>query len=134
MSKEPLVIIRFDGEGHIHRPGETISGEYWIEFLHSCQVEVIEVSVMWHTAGKGEEDMAVHEFWRQDAADGRPIDPAQPQPFRTILPNSPLSYDGQIVKVLWCIRVRAFLHHGKELVGEKEFQLGEVPRPTVVHS
>jgi hypothetical protein len=134
MSQEPLLIIRIDGEGHIHRPGEILSGEYWIEFLKPCQVEAIEVSVMWHTAGKGEEDMAVHEFWRQDADDGRPIDLALPQQFRTTLPNSPLSYDGQIVKLLWCVRVRAFLHRGKEVVGEKEFKLGDVPRPTAIHS
>jgi hypothetical protein len=134
MNEEPLVIIRIDGEGHVHRPGETLSGEYWIELLKPCQVAAIEVSVMWHTEGKGEEDMAVHDFWRQDAAADLPLDPARPKTFRTTLPNSPLSYDGQIVKLLWCVRVRAFLHRGKEIVGEKEFRLGNIPRPAAAHA
>jgi hypothetical protein len=134
MNQEPLAMIRIDGESRIHRPGEILSGEYWFEFLKPCQVVAIEVSVMWHTAGKGEEDMAVHEFWRQDAEEGQPLDPATPQRFQTTLPNSPLSYDGQIVKVLWCVRIRAFLHRAKEVVGEKEFNLGEVPRPAAAQS
>jgi hypothetical protein len=125
---EPTIIIRLDGDGHIHRPGETLSGEYWIESIEACQVKAIEVSVLWHTEGKGDEDMAVSEFWRRDAEVGRLLDTARPERFSTSLPNSPLSYDGQIVKVHWCVRVRVFLHRGKEVVGEKVFQLGDVPR------
>ena len=33
MSEEPTVVIRLDGDGRVHRPGETLSGEYWIESL-----------------------------------------------------------------------------------------------------
>jgi hypothetical protein len=82
--------------------------------------------VLWHTEGKGDEDMAVHEFWRCDAEDGRPIDASKPERFSTTLPNSPLSYEGQIIKLRWCVRVRAFPSRGKEVVGEKVFQLGNV--------
>ena len=127
MNEEPTVVIRLDDDGRIHRPGETLSGEYWIESLEASQLKAIEVSVLWHTEGKGDEDMAVHEFWRRDAHDGLPIDPAQPERFSTTLPNSPLSYEGRIIKLHWCVRVRAFLHRGKEVVGEKMFQLGHVP-------
>jgi hypothetical protein len=127
MSSEPIVVIRFDGEGSAYRPEDTLSGQYWIKSLDAEQVKAIEVSVLWHTEGKGDEDMAVHEFWRRDADDGIPLDAAQPERFSTTLPNSPLSYQGRIVKLRWCVRVRAFLHRGKELVGEKEFQLGSVP-------
>src|SRR3990172_612530 len=127
MSSEPTVVIRLDGDGPVYRPGATFSGQYWIESLESSQVKAIEVSVLWHSEGKGDEDMAVHEFWRRDAEDGRPIDSSQPERFSTTLPNSPLSYEGQIVKVRWCVRVRAFPYRGKEVVGERVFQLGSVP-------
>ena len=43
------------------------------------------------------------------------------------LPNSPLSYQGAIVKVRWCARVRAYLRGGKESFFECPFQLGAVP-------
>jgi hypothetical protein len=52
--------------------------------------------------------------------------------FSTRLPNSPLSYDGRIVKIRWCVRVRVFLPRGVELVEDELFQLGCVPRPEPV--
>jgi hypothetical protein len=127
MSEEPAVAIRLEGDPRVHWPGETFSGEYWVESLEAGQVKAIEVSVLWHTEGKGDEDMAVHAFWRRDADDGGPIDPRRPERFSTTLPNSPLSYEGQIVKVRWCVRVRVFPLRGKEIVGERGFQLGDVP-------
>ena len=74
-----------------------------------------------------DEDLVVHEFWRRDADSGDWSNPRRPQRFRTSLPRSPLSYDGQIVKIRWCVRVRAFLPRGKEVVGENVFRLGDVP-------
>jgi hypothetical protein len=127
MSGEPAIIIRFDEDQRIHRPGETLAGEYWIESLEAEQVKAIEVSVLWHTEGKGDGDMAVHEFCRRNADADHPIDPRRPERFSTTLPNTPLSYDGQIVKVRWCVRVRVFPTRGKEIVSEKRFQLGDVP-------
>lgn len=130
---EPMVVIRLSSDGRVHRPGETLSGEYWIESLDASAVKAIEASVLWHTEGKGDEDMAVAAFWRRNAEDDGPIDTARPERFSADLPYSPLSYEGQIVKVRWCVRVRVFLHRGKEIVGEKVFQLGEVPAVRTPH-
>ena len=127
MSGEPAIVIRFDGDQRIHRPAEPLAGEYWIESLDAAQIKAIEFSVLWHTEGKGDEDMAVHEFCRRDADDDHSIDPRRPERFSTTLPDTPLSYDGQIVKVRWCVRVRVFPIRGKEIVNEKRFQLGDVP-------
>jgi hypothetical protein len=126
MSDEPAVVICLDGDGHVRRPGERLCGAYWIESVQADQIKAIEASVLWHTEGKGDEDMAVHQFWRRDADESQPIDPRRPEPFSTILPNSPLSYDGQLIKVRWCVRVRVFLQRGKEVVSERIFQLGHV--------
>jgi hypothetical protein len=127
MSAEPTIVIRFEEDQRVHRPGDPLSGEYWIESLGADQVKAIEVSVLWHTEGKGDDDMAVHEFWRRDPGDDQPLDPRRPERFSTTLPNSPLSYEGQIIKLRWCVRVRVFPLFGKEIVGEKRFQLGDVP-------
>jgi hypothetical protein len=127
MSGEPTIVIRFEGDQRVHRPGDLLSGEYWIESLEAEQVKAIEVSVLWHTEGKGDDDMAVHEFWRRDPGGDQPLDPRRPEQFSTTLPNSPLSYEGQIIKVRWCVRVRVFPLLGKEIMGEKRFQLGDVP-------
>jgi hypothetical protein len=125
MNDESMIVIRLDGEGRTRRPGETLSGEYWVTSLHSTAVKAIEASVLWQTEGKGDEDLAVIEFSRREAEEDRPLDITRPQRFGATLPNSPLSYDGQLIKVRWCVRVRIFLRRGKEIVAEKAFRLGE---------
>ena len=86
MSDAPLIVIRLDGDNRHRQPGQTLSGQYWIESLDPSQVKAVEASVLWYTEGKGDEDMAVHEFWRRDASDapsaGRP-------PARAVLHHAP---------------------------------------------
>jgi hypothetical protein len=123
MSTGPTIVILFDGDSRVYRAGETFSGEYWIESLEADRVKAVEFSVLWYTEGKGDEDLAVHEFGRKDADDNHPIDPRRPERFSTTLPNSPLSYEGQLIKLRWCVRVRVFPQRGKEVVAEKVFQL-----------
>ncbi|MEN6497770.1 MAG: hypothetical protein ABFD16_26020 [Thermoguttaceae bacterium] len=124
---DPLVIIRFDANGRVYQPGDTLSGEYHIDVARLAEIRAVEVSVLWYTEGKGDEDMAVHCFRRMSLEDDLNFDPRDPERFSTVLPNSPLSYDGLIVKIRWCVRVRVFLARGREVVGEKAFQLGSVP-------
>ena len=126
MMSDAAVTIRLDGNGRAYQPGEILSGEYCVEADAAEEIRAIEASVLWHTEGKGDEDLVVHEFWRRDADSGDWSNPRRPQRFRTSLPRSPLSYDGQIVKIRWCVRVRAFLQRGKEVVGQNVFRLGDV--------
>lgn len=117
------VIIRFDGNGRTYHPGERLTGEYRLISTGPDDVKAVEVSVLWHTDGKGDEDLAVHDFRRISADDDDWVDPGR---FSTILPNSPLSYEGAIVKLRWCVRVRVFLARDKEILGELPFRLGSV--------
>ena len=137
---DPAVTIRFDGDVRVYQPGKTLCGEYRIQGLKPGQIKAIEVSVLWHSEGKGDEDLAVHDFWRSGTEDGSPIkevrrpgvDVARSGRFSTTLPASPLSYDGIIVKLHWCVRVRVFLQTGGELVNELGFQLSSLPVPKAV--
>ncbi|MBN1590830.1 MAG: hypothetical protein JW888_15060 [Pirellulales bacterium] len=123
---EPSVVIRFDGNGRVYRPYEILSGEYRLESFSLGYIRAVEVSVLWYTEGKGDEDMAVHEFQRLSVDDGDWIDPNRPGRFSVALPNSPLSYDGVILKIRWCVRVRVFPRKGKQVVGQRLFVLGNV--------
>jgi hypothetical protein len=125
MKEEPSVILRFDCLDRVYRPGEALSGEFTFVDLPENPAKTLEVSVVWFTEGKGDEDMAVHEFWRTNLEENA-VDLSGPQRFSTILPGSPLTYDGRIVKVRWCVRVRIFFQGGKEVFGQKLFRLGEV--------
>ena len=128
------VDIHFDGDTRTYRPGDTLSGEYRLPLLSPGEIKAVEVSVLWYTEGKGDEDLAMHDFRRVSPEEGDRIDPHRPIPFSSTLPNSPASYDGLIVKIRWCVRVLVFLRGGKEVVGEAPFVLGSVPPAKAVLS
>jgi hypothetical protein len=124
---EPTIKLTLDAPAAHYQPAEPITGRFSLDPSHSCAVRAIELSILWYTAGKGEEDMAVHHFERLVDEPGRPLDLRVPRRFASVLPLSPLSYDGQIVKVCWCARLRLFLPQGQEAVAELPFRLGDVP-------
>lgn len=122
------ISIQFDGRGsRQYFPGETLAGTYRFDSLRCDDVASIEISVLWHTEGKGSEDIGVHAFWRIDADKGDWIDPRHPGRFVTTLPKTPLSYNGAIVKICWCVRVRIFLSNGEQHIEELPFRLGKIP-------
>jgi hypothetical protein len=119
-----LTLDSADGQ---YQPGERLTGRYVVDGSQPWTMRAVELSVLWYTTGKGEEDMAVHHFERHVDEAARPLDLRVPRRFSTILPASPLSYDGQIVKVCWCVRLRLFLQQGQESLAEIPFRLGGVP-------
>jgi hypothetical protein len=126
------LIVTLDEARKVYAPGETLSGEYRVEMPASTGPQAVEVSVLWHTEGKGDEDFDVHFFDRVSTDEEPAADFRQSRRFNTVLPSSPLSYEGVVVKIRWCVRVRLFLGRGKELVEERPFQLGEVPAARAV--
>lgn len=126
------VAITFDGSRRQYFPGEILAGEYRLIAVRAEEIDAVEVSVVWHSEGKGDEDLAVHYFKRFANTADTPIEPRQPHRFSTILPNSPLSYDGVITKIVWSTRVRLFLNSGDEIAEDHPFQLGAIPRAQAV--
>ncbi len=125
---EPLISIVLDKHQLVHQPGEMLRGEYQIDAIDPAEIRAVELSVLWYTEGKGEEDLSVHYFERL-TADEHTVGGGlhELRRFQTELPNSPLSYEGLLVKIRWCVRLRIFLRSGREYIGERSFQLGEVP-------
>jgi hypothetical protein len=131
--KEPLVSIALKAYTRIFAPGDELVADFQIDAVEPGEVESVEASVLWFTEGKGDEDIGVHFFKRFDGAgDAAPLD--ELRSIRTTLPHSPLSYDGRIVKVRWCVRVRAFLNRGRFVVADQWFQLGNVACPSQTFS
>ncbi len=123
----PSIRLTLDAPAAHYQPAERITGRYSLDPIQAWVVRAAELSILWYTAGKGEEDMAVQYFERLVDEPGRPLDLRVPRRFGSLLPLSPLSYDGQIVKVCWCVRLRLFLPQGHEAVAELPFRLGDVP-------
>ena len=121
---DPLISVVLDKNARHFAPGEELICEYQVDAVDRDEILAIEASVLWCTEGKGDEDFSVHWFERRlpsdvDAGDLRPL-----HCIRTRLPNSPLTYDGKILKLRWCVRVRVFLKGGKDVCMDQPFELG----------
>ena len=130
---DPAVQLELDRPLAHYGPGDPLAVDVHVECANGDDVRAIELSIMWYTAGKGEEDFAVHRFDRLTPGSDLPVTPPFHHRLSTTLPASPLSYDGFIVKVCWCVRARLFLGQGREAVQEIPFCLGNVPAPPRQH-
>ena len=129
----PLVSIQIDNRQAPHAPGATLSGEYQIDAVDAAELRAVELSVLWYTEGKGDEDLGIHYFLRrtdEDSDDDMPL--TELRKFSLALPGSPLSYEGVLIKLRWCVRVRVFLKSGKNYFAELPFRLGDVPAARAV--
>lgn len=112
-----------DRGSHRYSPGETLRGGYRLGEWRENELAAVELSVLWYTAGQGEEDFFVHHFERHKEATLPVRSDETPHVIETVLPVSPLSYDGQIVKLCWAIRLRGFFASGRQRVIETPFWL-----------
>lgn len=121
--RDPQITILLARTDSIYHPGDILSGSFRILDVESDQIQAVETSVLWHTEGKGDEDMRVIYFSNVSRQQEDWINPRQPGVFETKLPNSPISYSGQILSVKWCVRVRLFLVSGSEILSERGFKI-----------
>lgn len=129
---EPLISITLDRQQKRFEPGQPLSGEYQIDAVAPTELDAVELSVLWYTEGKGDEDLAVHHFERLTNEGRQAGSLHEFRRFQTVLPQSPLSYEGVIVKICWCVRLRIFTAKGRSYVAEHPFQLGNVPAAQTV--
>jgi hypothetical protein len=129
---QPRLSLALEDHAGVYRPGEELAAYFSVDGVVSAAVRAVELSVLWHTEGKGDEDMSVHYFERIEPENGESVDFRQPRRFCTVLPPSPLSYNGLILRICWCARARVFLARGREISLDVPFQLGEVPEPAEV--
>ena len=128
------IFITLDRHGETYQPGEVLSGRYSLDKSAANDIRAVEISILWYTSGKGEEDIGVH-FFRSDSFDENSDSArAELRFFQTVLPNSPFSYDGSIVKIHWCVRLRIFPRRGKQIVVEEIFDVGNLPRPVLLQT
>ena len=128
------VIVELENPQPVYYPGDVLSARYRLVAEEPCDVRAIEASLLWFTEGKGDEDLGVHFFEKVELPEVERRDCAKPRRLTATMPRSPLSYDGFLIKIVWCVRVRMLLESGKELVGEAPFLLGEVRRGQEVES
>lgn len=116
----PHIDVQFDRGDRCYEPGDEVRIRYDVGGLGGDTLRAVEHSMLWYTEGKGEEDLWVHFFERA-------AKPGVAGSFVVTLPRSPLSYEGVIVKIRWCARVRIFFQGGRDFVSEHVFDVGHVP-------
>jgi hypothetical protein len=156
-SLEPSLSIRLLSLQPCFEPGDVLEGEYTIAPAlltdrinragnllayvprkaatksqaakpQSDSVQGLELSVVWYTEGKGGEDLGVHYFERFTANDIYHNVANRTCNFTTKLPFSPLSYEGHLMKLRWCVRARLFTTKGNDICTQLPFYLGQVTR------
>ena len=75
--------------------------------------------------GKGETDRGVQHLETRNLPNGATTDSAGGE-FSILLPASPLTYNGVLIRIAWCIEIR--VRAGRDFQGETTipFQLGHV--------
>jgi hypothetical protein len=106
-------------------PGDTLRGSYRLETAELGRLEEVEVTIGWHTEGRGLAARAVEHRQVQRAGEDA-MDADESGKFSAVLPASPLSYEGVLFKVRWTVRVRVTLSGWEDLSSEESFQLGHV--------
>jgi hypothetical protein len=132
---EPLIslgLLNVPNPQRAYPPGGKLEFEYQLDAVEAEEVLAVEASVLWYTEGKGDEDLGVHYFERYEPHDAEDGD-LRPLRKRCVeLPHSPLSYDGSLLQVRWCVRVRLYLADGKQTSFDQPFRLGWVPAATPI--
>jgi hypothetical protein len=127
----PRLTLTVEQDGETLFSGETLSGSYAITGIEPEFVRAVELSVLWQTEGKGDENLGVHYFWRREPREG--LDDIVAGNWSTVLPATPLSYHGVLFRIVWLVRLRVFVR-GKDFSEERYFQLGDLPRAVRVES
>ena len=123
----PRINIFLDSKDYIYHPGDCLTGSYRILDVKTDQINSVELSVLWHTEGKGDEDMTVIDYHSLSRQREDWINPHNPFKIETQLPSAPLSYEGLIIKIRWAARVRMTLVSGEEIIAERGFFLKNKP-------
>ena len=104
-----------------YEPGQMIEGLYRVELAEPRLLKDVTITIGWSTEGKGTTARGAEHREVREAGDH-----LEKGTFRAVLPASPLSYDGSLIKICWVVRVRVGLSNGKHLDAEEVFQLGHV--------
>ena len=105
---DPLLSIQVYHDPPAYRPGEVMRFDYQVDAIALDDLSAIELSLLWQTEGKGDQDFGIHFFERRVPSDADEEDLRALRTCYVPLPKSPLSYHGPILQVKWLVRLRVF--------------------------
>jgi len=123
---EPALGLRLHSLQPRLEPLELLEFEYSVRRVDFFDVDRLEVSVIWKTDGKGTEDFGVHYFESLDSKELSKAFDDGPKLVSTTLPASPLSYEGELLSINWCVRLKLYMTDNREISTEQQFCLGHL--------
>ena len=97
-----MIKISLDNQEAAFLPGESISGyATWNNIV--ANAEKIEIRLIWHTNGKGDQDCEILNSIESSS----PKTNGELQ-FNFIAPHRPYSFSGQLISLTWAIEVLVF--------------------------
>ena len=123
LMSRPRIEISLDRNINRFQPGDVLVATYELDVSREQIVSALETSVIWLTTGKGDEDYGVHFFERRPKSTLSRDKLKRPHRISTVLPPSPLSYEGEIIRLYWCVRIRVF-YGDQQFTEDLPFQLG----------
>lgn len=128
----PAISIQLNSTQAFFLPGQTLSGTYAFSGVAREEIQRVELSVLWFTEGKGDEDLGVHFFESIQWEEGEAAEPSGRNrvpggAFSVELPQAPVSYYGKVLKIHWDVRVRLFLSGERSYNESRRFTVGDVP-------
>lgn len=86
-----------DGK-HAFAPGEQVEGR--IEWSLDSNLRALELSLLWHTSGKGTRDVRVLHTHRIDSPGSFGLDKLS-----FTLPPGPYSFSGKLISLIWALEL-----------------------------
>ncbi|MDV6030290.1 MAG: hypothetical protein F9B45_09320 [Phycisphaera sp. RhM] len=120
---QPAVSVSLCREDGIYEGGKELSATWRVSRVTLDSLSAIEISVLWYSEGKGDTDLHVHHFERYEEEQIRRFGLADKHSLSCLLPATPLSYHGRLIRLRWCVRMRLFLSDGREIVADQPFYL-----------
>lgn len=106
--------------------GQPITIAWCLRSADPSLLDRVELSVLWQTEGKGDEDLHVHHFQSWNESDLKQLDISQSQLVQCELPSSPLTYDGTLLRIRWFVRMRVYQTDGRDFHSQIPFRLAGV--------
>ncbi len=120
---QPALRLSLCNSDSVYSAGGELKVVWRVSRVDVDELQGLEISVLWHTEGKGDEDLHVHHFAKINESRLKEIGVENEQAIECVLPATPLSYHGQLIRLSWCVRMRLFLSDGREVLSEAPFYL-----------
>lgn len=93
--------IELDRDKAACAPGEMVSGR--VRWSVEGNPESVELSLLWHTSGKGTRDVGVVETLKWETPGASNV-----KDFSFALPGGPYSFSGRLISLVWILELTVF--------------------------